>query len=260
MKIDRNKEYSQNSPQQAEMDTEHLAVSPLNSVLSLNAERRTPSFSTQPSPNGAHHLFSDVCVGLLKLGQGVRFESNGCSMYPTICDGDIINVEPVSPSQVRHRDIILCRSPHGIIAHRVIHIQKETNPVLSPQSSSITGHSLSGYWAAGLLGSRDSALSTHRSSLIFYTRGDSLMSDDLPVMSDQILGKVFSVERNGRAFALCGTRGIMLQEMRLFLFALKRCVVQTLSQIKKLFLQYDSLLKKPYLIPESQERSLLIPQ
>lgn len=259
-----------------------------------------------------HHLFSDVCVGLLKLGQGVRFEANGCSMHPTICDGDIINVEPVSPSQVRHRDIILCRGPHGITAHRVIHIQKEMEPhgqapdpiqppmwgdisrlalgqaVLRGRISSPAGENsalspqpsvkLPGHWVIRLLGhfgvslspnskrrtpnfpTCPSTLDPRPSTLVFYTRGDSLMSDDFPVMSDQILGKVFSVERNGRAVALCGTRAIMLQEMRLFLFTLKRCVVHTLSQIKKLFLRYDSLLKKSCLITESQERSLSIRQ
>jgi len=55
-------------------------------------------------------------------------------------------------------------------------------------------------------------------------------------MADQILGKVFSVERNGRAVALYGNRAIMLQETRLFVFALKRYVVDALSRIKGLFL------------------------
>jgi signal peptidase I len=163
---------------------------------------------TIPSPLGSHHLFADVCVGLLEHGQGVRFKANGCSMYPTICDGEIINVEPVPPTQVRHGDIILYRGPRGITAHRVIHIQREVNSIVG----------------------------THGPSFLLTTRGDSLMADDFPVVSDQILGKVFSVERNGRAVALYGTRAIILQEMRLFLFTLKRCVVCGLSRIKELFL------------------------
>ena len=59
-------------------------------------------------------------------------------MHPTICDGEMINVEPVLPSQVRHGDIILYRSARGITAHRVIHIQREmelNRSVLSPLSS-----------------------------------------------------------------------------------------------------------------------------
>ena len=191
---------------------------------------------TIPSPLGPNHVFADVCVGLLNQGQSVRFKANGWSMHPTICDGEMINVEPVLPSQVRHGDIILYRSPRGITAHRVIHIQEEMESVLSTQSSPIIAHSLSGYGAPGLLGSHDSALDTHHSSLVFYTRGDSLRANDFPVMSDQILGKVFSVERNGRAVTLYGTRAIILQEMGLFLFTLKRYVVGGLSRIKRLFL------------------------
>jgi|GEM_PF-737117 len=249
---------------------------PTSSLLSP----QSCSFISQPSSLAPHHLFADVCVELLNLGQGVRFKANGWSMYPTICDGEIINVEPVLPYQVRHGDIILYRSPRGITAHRVVHIQKEMEPhgqasdpiqppmwgdisrltsgqavlrrrssspfgansVLSPQSSSITGNSLLGYWVTGLLGSRDSVLSPkspsldpRHSSLIFYTRGDSLKAVDPPLTSDQILGKVFSVERNGRTVALYGNRAFMLQEMRLFLFQLKQSVVYVIRGIKAFF-------------------------
>ena len=173
---------------------------------------------TIPSSLGPYHLFADVCVGLLNLGQSVRFKANGWSMHPTICDGEMINVEPVLPCQVRHGDIILYRSPRRITAHRVVHIQREVNSVLSPQSS----------------------------LLRFYTRGDSLGVPDSPLTSDQILGKVFSVERNGRTVALNGNRAIIIQEMRLLLFTFKRFVVHALRQMKGLFLRYNSLLKKSF--------------
>jgi hypothetical protein len=130
-------------------------------------------------------------------------------MHPTICDGEMINVEPVLPSQVRHGDIILYRSPRGITAHRVTHIQREMNSVLSP----------------------------HCSSLVFHTRGDSLKGVDPPLTSDQILGKVFSVERNGRTVALYGNRAFMLQEIRLFLFQLKQYMVYVVRETKGLFLR-----------------------
>jgi hypothetical protein len=230
---------------------------------------------TTSSSLGPHLLFADVCVGLLNQGQSVRFKATGWSMQPTICDGEMINVEPVLPSQVRHGDIILYRNPRGITAHRVIHIQRERNSALSPQPSV----KLSGHWVIRLLGHfwvslspnsqrRTPNVSNHRSiapcpmrhalcvsfdcpstldprhsSLIFYTRGDSLTADDFPVMSDQILGKVFSVERNGRAVALYGNRAIIIQETRLFLFTLKRCVVHALSQIKGLLFRCKVSLK-----------------
>ena len=173
MKIQGNKEYGQHSLQQVEADAKYSAasslnsalspnterrtpnvspqsslLSPLNSVLSPNTERRMPNVSPQSSPLGPHHLFTDVCVGLLNQGKSVRFKANGWSMHPTICDGEMIHVEPVLPSQVRHGDIILYGSPRGITAHRVVHIQKEINSALSPQPSV----KLSGHWVIRLLG------------------------------------------------------------------------------------------------------------
>ena len=274
---------------------------PTSSLLSP----QSCSFISQPSPLGPHYLFTDVCVGLLNQGQSVRFKANGWSMHPTICDGEMINVEPVLPSQVRHGDIILYRSPRGITAHRVIHIQKEmeplrqaSDPIQPPMWGDISrlvpgqaglrrrifcsvgansAHSpqpsvkLSGHWVIRLLGHfwvslspnsqrRTPNVSNHRSialcpmrhalcvsfdcpstldprpsTLVFYTRGDSLTAEDFPVMADQILGKVFSVERNGRTVALYGIRAIITQETRLFLSTLKRCVVSMLSELNTIF-------------------------
>jgi hypothetical protein len=224
---------------------------------------------TTSSSLAPHHLFTDVCVGLLNQGQSVRFKANGWSMHPTICDGEMINVEPVLPSQVRHGDIILYRSPRGITAHRVIHVQREMNSALSPQPSV----KLSGHWVIRLLGhfwvslspnsqrrtpnasnhrsiapcpmrhalcvsfDRPSTLDPRHSSLIFYTRGDSLKAVDPPLTSDQILGKVFSVERNGRTVALYGNHAIIVQEARLFLFQLKQYMVYVVRETKGLFLR-----------------------
>jgi hypothetical protein len=270
------------------------------------------SFLSQSSSLGPYHLFADVCVGLLNLGQSVRFKANGWSMHPTICDGEIIHVEPVLPSEVKHRDIILYKSPRGVTAHRVVHIQKETESVLSPQPSvKLSGHwvirLLGHFWVSlslnlqrrtpnallrtfikslsrwvvaslndqviGLLGYgatklslfsprhsvpvsgsnsklrtpnselSQSAFDSRPSTLIFYTRGDSLTADDFPVMPDQILGKVFSVERNGRTVALYGNRAIMLQETHLLVFTLKRYVVHALSQMKGLLFRCKASFK-----------------
>jgi len=209
---------------------------------------------TTSSPLAPHHLFADVCVGLLNIGQSVRFKANGWSMHPTICDGEIINVEPVLPSQVRHGDIILYRSPRGITAHRVVHIQKEmelhgqaSDPIQPPMWGDISrlasGQAVLS-WRIHSSAGANSVLSPHCPSLVFHTRGDSLTAEDFPVMSDQILGKVFSVERNGRAVALYGNRAIIIQETRLFVFTLKRCVVHALNRTKGLFLRYDNFLKK----------------
>ena len=214
----------------------------------------TNDLMTIPSSLAPHHLFADVCVGLLNQGQGVRFRANGWSMHPTICDGEMIRVEPVLPSQVRHGDIILYRSPRGITAHRVIHIQREMephgqapSPIQPPMWGDISrlasGQAVlswripSSAGADSVLSPKSPSLDPRHSSLIFYTRGDSLRADDPPLTSDQILGKVFSVERNGQTIPLYGTRAFMLQEMRLFLFQLKQYMVYVVRETKGLFLR-----------------------
>ena len=196
---------------------------------------------TIPSSLGPYHLFTDVCVGLLNQGQSVRFKANGWSMHPTICDGEMINVEPVLPSQVRHGDIILYRSLRGITAHRVVHIQKEMEPhgqasypIQPPMWGDIPVRS----WRIPSSAGAESVLSPQSSLLRFYTRGDSLEATDPPLTADQILGKVFSVERNGQTVALYGTRAIIIQKMRLFLFRLKRYVIYALSGVKGLLSRY----------------------
>jgi len=226
----------------------------------LSLSPQSCSFISQSSSLAPHHLFTDVCVGLLNQGQSVRFKANGWSMHPTICDGEMINVEPVLPSQVRHGDIILYRSPRGITAHRVIHIQKEmephgqaSDPIQPPMWGDISrlasGQAVlnwripSSAGANSVLSPKSPSLDPRPSTLVFYTRGDSLKADDFPVMSDQILGKVFSVERNGRTVALYGNRAIMIQETRIFLFTLKRYVVYALRQMKVLLFWHKASFK-----------------
>ena len=213
----------------------------------LSLSPQSCSFISQSSSLAPHHLFTDVCVGLLNQGQSVRFKANGWSMHPTICDGEMINVEPVLPSQVRHGDIILYRSPRGITAHRVIHIQKEmephgqaSDPIQPPMWGDISrlasGQAVLN-WRIPSSAGANSVLSPHCPSLVFHTRGDSLKGVDPPLTSDQILGKVFSVERNGRTVALYGNRAFMLQEIRLFLFQLKQYMVYVVRETKGLFLR-----------------------
>ena len=84
------------------MKTEHL-------------ELKTPTSS--PS-------FVFLSGDLLSFGLGVRFRAPGTSMHPTIRHGDLITVEPVTPSNLRRGDIILYRLQNGFIAHRIVNIEK----------------------------------------------------------------------------------------------------------------------------------------
>ena len=111
--------------------------------------------------------FVKVCTELLRQGHQIKFKAPGDSMYPTICDGDLITVEPKKSSEVCVGDIILYYHENGVVAHRVVNVQ-------TPQSSVLS------------------------SKHLFFLRGDAAIKDDDPVSSEQILGKVVSIERNGR--------------------------------------------------------------
>ena len=169
--------------------------------------------------------FVDLTTELLQRGIPIRFRATGISMQPTIADGEMITIVPVEPQEIKRGDIILYRTKTGVIAHRVIKTRViKPSSFLSPQSSSITGHWLLGYWVTGLLGSlaQSSALSHQHSLLRFLTRGDAFETPDGPVKPDQILGRVVSVERDGHSIDLRGNKAKALFHARIFAARLKR--------------------------------------
>ena len=85
------------------------------------------------------------------------------NIKPTIKEGETITVEPIAPEAVKKGDIILYRTPGGVVAHRVVGIERKT--------------------------------SAHH---LFLLRGDAATTCDAPVAPDQVLGKVISVMRDGR--------------------------------------------------------------
>jgi len=126
---------------------------------------------SQLSSLSSNHLLFDLSSQLLREGKSVRFRAPGRSMYPTIREGEAITVEPIVPSAVQVGDIILYHSGVSVIAHRVIRIErKETD------------------------------------ALHFIMREDTWGTLDAPVDSQQILGKVVSVERAGRNIDPYSTR------------------------------------------------------
>ena len=127
-------------------------------------------------------IFIRLSVELLRLGYRVRFRPKGTSMHPAIRDGETITVEPVSPADVKRGDIIFCRTDDALIAHRVVSIKGRTS---------------------------------------FVLRGDALQSCDEPVSAAQVLGRVVSVERDGRSIAVAGHRARVLRVARLFASRIK---------------------------------------
>ena len=142
-------------------------------------KRSAPEAEWAEPWNDNTDLFSQMLEETLNRGHSIRFRAPGDSMYPTIYDGDLLTVEPIRPAAVIVGDIILYQHKSGVTVHRVMRILKRSKENLrsalqGPQARSIS------------------------ETLEFLFRGDAAINDDAPVSSEQILGKVVSIERNGR--------------------------------------------------------------
>ena len=102
--------------------------------------------------------FSCLAETILKQGNSIRFKAKGLSMLPSIRNGDIVAVSPIT-DEITHGDIILYRS-------------KENTPVVHRVIKKSEG--------GGIL-----------------TKGDSSLNFDSPITNEQVLGKVIEVERRG---------------------------------------------------------------
>jgi len=126
----------------------------------------------------ASRVFLEASHELLRLGYAVRFRAGGQSMHATIKDGEMITVEPASANEIKRGDIVLYRFNRGVIAHRVIRVEK--------------------------------AEAAHR----FILRGDSSSTNDAPVEAEKILGRVISVEREGREIDLASRKAKLMRAAR----------------------------------------------
>jgi hypothetical protein len=160
----------------------------LDNILQTKAQRSSSETLLKQSAPDANRsaarvdeakIFPELTSHLLAEGHTVRFSAPGDSMYPTICDGDIITVAPVKTACVTTGDIILYRHQSGVTVHRVIRIatkkpyQNQHTP-LKPQPS--------------VLGPQT----------YLILRGDAAVVVDDPVLCKQVLGRVTFVERQGR--------------------------------------------------------------
>jgi signal peptidase I len=112
-------------------------------------------------------------------------------MHPTIRHGDVITVEPVEPSNLKGRDIVLYRRQSDFIAHRIVKIEE-----------------------------RDGR------GLTFIVRGDASVTCDSPVKPEQILGKVVCLERDHRTIDLYSLRVRLGTMLCLLLARFKRNVFE----------------------------------
>ncbi len=150
-------------------------------------------------------VFSDVSAELLRRGARVRFRATGRSMQPTILEGEAITVEPVAPAAVTRGDILLYRWERGVIAHRVIRIERTQRAAVT-QSSVLRPPS-------SVLGAQSSVLSPQS---LLILRGDAKASCDAPIQLEQVIGKVIAVERAGRRIDLASRRAKLKRTCRVW--------------------------------------------
>jgi signal peptidase I len=107
----------------------------------------------------SHTVLKEIGFRLLAEGKSVRIKAEGFSMYPSIKPGSVIFIEPygkdVSPFP---GEIIAWKKESGFVVHRLARCYEKD------------------------------AIS------YFVTRGDSSMSEDEPVLSGNIAGKVVRIE------------------------------------------------------------------
>jgi len=113
--------------------------------------------------------FAALVEHVVGTGLSIRFRASGDSMYPTILNGDVITVAPVAADEIAHGDILLYRDGDRVLAHRLV------------------------------------GIAAYGSETRFRLRGDSNATCDLPIAASQIVGRVKTVERRGRAIALHAT-------------------------------------------------------
>ncbi|HEV2113268.1 MAG TPA: hypothetical protein VGR50_03910, partial [Terriglobales bacterium] len=109
-------------------------------------------------------VFRELCSTLLEQGMSVQFEARGVSMSPTIRSGDMVQVEPLEPHELRRGDIVLGQDTGRFILHRVM--------------------------------GRDERMCS--------TRGDSSREADRSIAVSEVVGRVLSARRkmSGRTVAL----------------------------------------------------------
>ena len=180
------------------------------------------------------HLFIDVSTELLRQGQSVRFRAPGLSMHPAIKEGETITVVPISPFDIKRGDILLYLIGKKVVAHRVVSIKRGKNDSASHSARYSTNHSSSHSSANSSIPS-----STHSKTLnpqlIFILRGDASAACDNPVEAQQILGKVVSVEKNGRSIDLYSRKANILRLARACASRLKRWMIRIFLRLRGLF-------------------------
>ena len=111
---------------------------------------------------------------LADAGASFRFTARGWSMYPLVREGDVLQVVPVSFSELGIGDVVFYRSGDRLLAHRVIGFVFEADQVR------------------------------------IRARGDGFLQEDPPVSEPDVVGRVEAIHRpwRGRERIIPLDRGI----------------------------------------------------
>jgi len=146
----------------------------------------------------SYTILKDIGFTLLAEGKTIRVKAEGISMYPSIKSGSVIFIEPLKEGTEPVRgEIIAWKRDSGIVVHRLV-------------STYITKH-----------------------QKYYVTRGDSGLTEDEPVLIEQIAGKVVRVE-NPEGKSVSPEKYINKKPN----YSLNRLLVRIISQfyrVKKLF-------------------------
>jgi hypothetical protein len=106
------------------------------------------------------HQLEKIMKGVLSKGACFRFQGKGFSMSPFIKDGDVLTIAPVQRSVSRFGDVVVFTHPSTgkLIIHRII-------------------------------GKRAGS---------YLTKGDNAPEEDGMISREAIMGRVTTVERNGK--------------------------------------------------------------
>jgi fructose-1,6-bisphosphatase/inositol monophosphatase family enzyme len=105
----------------------------------------------------------NIASELLARGCNVRFKAAGCSMHPTIADGETVILAAIQPIDLRAGDVVVARVGSRLVAHRIVSVTPE-----APAPVRVV------------------------------LRGDAAASCDPPVRPEDVLARVVAVDRSGR--------------------------------------------------------------
>lgn len=141
---------------------------------------------------------------ILRRKSIVRIPVVGSSMYPLLRKGDNIFIEPVDVRQVLVGDIIVCQQGHRMSAHRLMKKYVDNNK-----------------------------------RVVLVTKGDSFSEFDGSLYSEDVLGKVTTIERKGRRImideGLYGAMNIFFAKLSPFnkwIYPSLRKIKHTINRIK----------------------------